>query len=63
MQHPAGGELPAVISPQDSHHTWARTSELERSGIDLRQSLRAVVKLDTGEILRSKQTRMLSRRG
>ena len=35
MQFPPGGELPAVIEPGDSHHTWVAATELERSGLDL----------------------------
>jgi hypothetical protein len=61
MQYPPGGELPAVIQPHDSHHTWVGVSELERSGLDLRTPIAASVKLDSGEMVRSKARRLVSK--
>jgi hypothetical protein len=63
LQQPAGGELPAVIGPRESHATWARCSDLERSGLDLGEPLAAVVKLASGETMRSKRRRLVSRSG
>ena len=39
MDHPPGGDLPAVIQPHDSHHTWVDCAEVERQGVDLRQPI------------------------
>jgi hypothetical protein len=61
MQYPSGGELPAVIAPHDSHHTWVACTELERSGLDLRVPIAASAKLDSGEMIRSKTRRLVSR--
>jgi hypothetical protein len=61
MQFPPGGELPAVIAPGDSHHTWVGVIELERSGLDLRTPVAAEVKLDSGALIRSRQRRLVSR--
>ena len=61
MQFPPGGELPAVIEPGDSHHTWVAASELERSGLDLRAPIAAQVKLADGELIRSRSRRLVSR--
>ncbi len=61
MQFPPGGELPAVIEPGDSHHTWVAASELERSGLDLRAPIAAEVKLADGKLIRSRSRRLVSR--
>ena len=61
MQYPPGGELPVVLQPQESHQTWTRCSDLERSGLDLTQPIVAAARLDTGEVLRSPRHRLLSR--
>jgi hypothetical protein len=61
MQFPPGGELPAVIEPGDSHHTWVAATELERSGLDLRTPIAAEVKLADGTLLRSRSRRLVSR--
>jgi hypothetical protein len=63
MEHPPGGDLPAVIQPHDSHHTWVDCAEVERQGVDLRQSVTALAKLATGEIHRSRKRRLAGRRG
>jgi hypothetical protein len=60
QQHP-GGELPAVLQPHESHHTWTRCSDLEAAGLDLAEPVVGTAKLDTGEILRSPRRRLLSR--
>ncbi len=62
MEHPPGGDLPAVIQPQDSHHTWADCHELERQGLALDEAVVAAAKLATGEIFRSRAKRLASRR-
>lgn len=61
MQYPPGGELPVVLQPHDSHQTWTRCRDLERSGLDLTQPIVAAARLDTGEVLRSPRHRLLSR--
>ena len=61
VQQPPGGELPAVLQPHDSHQTWAPCHELERAGLDLSERVVAIVKLDTGELLRSPRGRLVSR--
>ena len=63
MEHPPGGELPAVIQPHDSHHTWVDCHELERQGLDLDAPVIAAAKLATGEIFRSPAKRLANRRG
>ncbi len=62
MEHPPGGELPAVIQPHDSHHTWVDCHELERQGLALDESVIAAAKLATGETFRSPAKRLASRR-
>jgi hypothetical protein len=62
MEHPPGGELPAVIGPHDSHHTWLDCAELERQGLPLDEHVIATAKLATGEIYRSPAKRLASRR-
>jgi len=62
MDHPPGGELPAVIQPRDSHHTWVDCAEVERQGVDLRQPVTAALKMDTGEAYRSRARRLAGRR-
>ena len=62
MEHPPGGELPAVIGPHDSHHTWVDCHELERQGLPLDEPVIATAKLATGEIYRSRAKRLASRR-
>jgi hypothetical protein len=62
MEHPAGGELPAVIQPHDSHHTWVDCHELERQGLVLDQPVTASAKFATGEVYRSQARRLASRR-
>lgn len=62
MDHPPGGDLPAVIQPRDSHHTWVDCAEVERQGVDLHQSVAAAVKLATGEVYRSRSRRLAGRR-
>ena len=61
MQHPPGGELPAVLQPHDSHQTWMPCRELEGAGLDLSDPVVAMAKLDSGEILRSPRRRLVSR--
>ena len=61
MQYPPGGELPVVLQPHDSHQTWIACADLERSGLDLTEPVVAAAKLDSGEVLRSPQRRLLSR--
>jgi hypothetical protein len=60
MEHPPGGELPAVIEPHDSHHTWVDCHELERQGLPLDEPVIATAKLATGEIHRSPAKRLAS---
>ena len=62
MEHPPGGELPAVIQPHDSHHTWVDCHELERQGLALEEPVIAAAKVATGEIYRSPAKRLASRR-
>jgi hypothetical protein len=61
MQYPPGGELPVVLQPHDSHQTWTRCRDLERSGLDLTRPIVAAARLDSGEVLRSPRRRLLSR--
>ncbi len=61
MQNPPGGELPAVLQPHDSHHTWIPCGDLERAGLDLTEPVVGTVNLDTGEILHSPRRRLVSR--
>jgi hypothetical protein len=62
MEHPPGGELPAVIQPHDSHHTWVDCAELERQGLPLDEPVIATAKFATGEIYRSRPKRLASKR-
>jgi hypothetical protein len=62
MDHPPAGDLPAVIQPHDSHHTWVDCAEVERQGVDLRQPMAAAVKMATGEVFRSRPHRLVGRR-
>jgi hypothetical protein len=62
MDHPPAGDLPAVIQPHDSHHTWVDCAELERQGVDLREPVTAIAKLATGDLYRSRRRRLLGRR-
>ncbi|MGH2978377.1 MAG: hypothetical protein ACRDLQ_01910, partial [Solirubrobacterales bacterium] len=62
MDHPPGGDLPAVIQPHDSHHTWVDCAEVERQGVDLHQTIAAAVKTATGEVYRSRPRRLAGRR-
>ncbi len=62
MEHAPGGELPAVIQPHDSHHTWVDCHELERQGLALDEPVIAAAKLGTGEIYRSPAKRLAARR-
>jgi hypothetical protein len=62
MEHPPGGELPAVIQPHDSHHTWVDCHELERQGLALEEPVIAAAKVATGEIYRSPAKRLAGRR-
>ena len=62
MDHPPGGELPAVIQPHDSHHTWVDCDEVERQGVNLHEPIAAIVKMATGEIYRSRPRRLAGRR-
>ena len=62
MEHPPGGELPAVVQPHDSHHTWVDCHELERQGLALEEPVVAAAKLATGEIYRSPAKRLATRR-
>ena len=62
MEHPPGGELPAVIQPHDSHHTWVDCHELERQGLALDEPVVAAAKLATGETYRSPARRLAGRR-
>jgi hypothetical protein len=61
MQHPPGGELPAVLKPNDSHQTWAPCHVLEQGGLQLTEPVVGTVKLDTGEVVRSARRRLVSR--
>lgn len=62
MDHPPGGDLPAVIQPHDSHHTWVDCAEVERQGVDLRQPIAGAVKMASGEVYRSRFRRLAGRR-
>jgi hypothetical protein len=62
MEHPPGGALPAVIGPNDSHHTWVDCAEVERQGVDLHEPVTAVAKMATGEVHRSARRRLAGRR-
>jgi hypothetical protein len=62
MDHPPGGELPAIIQPHDSHHTWVDCAEVERQGVDLRQPIAAAVKMASGEVYRSRSRRLAGKR-
>jgi hypothetical protein len=62
MEYPTGGELPVVIQPQDSHHTWVDCQELERQGMALDEPVVAAAKLATGETYRSAGRRLAGRR-
>jgi hypothetical protein len=61
MQQPPGGELPVVLQPHDSHQTWTRCRDLEHSGLDLSKPIVGLAKLDSGEVLRSRKRRLMSR--
>ena len=62
MDHPTGGELPAVIAPHDSHHTWVDCHELESQGLALDEPVVAAAKLATGETYYSTPKRLAPRR-
>ena len=62
MEHPRGGDLPAVIGPGDSHHTWVDCAEVERQGVDLHEPVTALAKMATGEVHRSPRRRLAGRR-
>jgi hypothetical protein len=62
MEHPPGGALPAVIQPQDSHHTWVDCEEVERQGVDLHEPIAGAAKLAAGEVYRSPPRRLAGRR-
>jgi hypothetical protein len=62
MDHPPSGDLPVVIQPHDSHHTWVDCAEVERQGVDLRQPVAAAAKMATGEVYRSRLQRLAGRR-
>ena len=62
MEHPPGGELPSVIGPRDSHHTWVECDEVERQGVDLHEPIAAAAKIATGEVHRSRPRRLAGRR-
>jgi hypothetical protein len=62
MEHPPGGELPAVIEAHDSHHTWVDCQELERQGLPLDEPVIATAKFATGEIQRSPAKRLAKSR-
>ena len=62
MEHPPGGELPAVIQPHDSHHTWVDCHELERQGLALDEPVIGAAKVATGEIYRAPAKRLAGRR-
>jgi hypothetical protein len=62
MEYPPGGELPAVIQPQDSHLTWVDCEEVERQGVDLHEPIAAAAKMATGEVYRSRPRRLAGRR-
>ena len=61
MQQPPGGELPAVLQPHDSHQTWTQSRILEQGGFELTEPVVGIIKLDSGEILRSPRRRLVSR--
>jgi hypothetical protein len=61
MQNPPGGELPVVLQPHESHQTWTRCRDLEEGGLDLTEPVVGAAKLDSGEVVRSTQRRLLSR--
>ena len=58
VEYPRGGELPAVVQPNDSHRTWASCTELEQNGLDLHERVVAVAKTDGGDAFRSEPTRL-----
>jgi hypothetical protein len=60
MQNPPGGELPVVLQPHDAHQTWTRCRDLEEGGLDLTEPVVAAARLDSGEVVRSPQRRLLS---
>ena len=62
MESPPGGELPAVVQPHDSHHTWVDCEEVERQGVDLHEPIAAAAKMATGEVYRSRPRRLAGRR-
>lgn len=53
-EYPRGGELPAVVQPNESHRTWAACAVLERSGVDLRERMVATVETANGKVFHSK---------
>jgi hypothetical protein len=61
MHQPPGGELPAVVQPHESRQTWAPCRILEQGGLDLTQPVVAIVKLDSGEVARSRRRRLVPR--
>jgi hypothetical protein len=61
MQQPAGGELPVVLQPHDSHQTWAPCRILEQGGLELTETVVATAKLDSGEVLPSPRRRLVAR--
>jgi hypothetical protein len=61
MHQPSGGELPAVLQPHDSHQTWAPCRILEHGGLGLTEAVVGTAKLDSGDVLRSKRRRLVSR--
>jgi hypothetical protein len=61
MQNPPGGELPVVLQPHEAHQTWTRCRDLEEGGLDLTEPVVAAARLDSGEVVRSPQRRLLSR--
>jgi hypothetical protein len=58
VEYPRGGELPAVVQPDDSHRTWASCTELERNGLDLHERVVAVAKTAGGDVFHSEPTRL-----
>jgi hypothetical protein len=61
MHQPPGGELPAVLQPHDARQTWAPCRILEQGGLDLTRRVVAIVRLDSGETVRSRKRRLVPR--
>ena len=60
-QPPPGAEIPGTIQPNDSGMTYMLREAAERRGIDMFSPMVGWVSLATGEKVRSKAQRLLSR--